>query len=173
MQPPTKSLRASLALAATLLTLSAAATTFQVEVGRSYSDSAGANTAFFETVFNPREMGASNFSWEADLSAGWIEGRDVTNHRVDRYDIRDHTFVAAAGARFQYGHQDDWYRHLFFSFQPTYNTARTPGLSTAYEFSSTLGWQGQKFSLQVRHISDGGIHDPNRGETMALAGVSF
>jgi len=61
----------------------------------------------------------------------------------------------------------------FFCFQPTYNTARTPSLSTAYEFTCTLGWQIRRFSLQVRPISNGGSHYPNRGEAMALGCVSF
>jgi hypothetical protein len=173
MQLPSKVLRIGLVATSLILTLPVAATTFEVEVGRSYSDSHGANTAFFETVFEPSAIASSNFSWEPDLSVGWIDGRNVPNRRHDNYDIRSHTFVAAAGARFQYGQHGDWYRHLFFSFQPTYNTGRTPGLSSAYEFASTLGWQGQRFSFQIRHISNAGIHDPNRGETMALVGVGF
>lgn len=173
MQLLSKTLRIGLTTASLVFTLPVAATTFDVEVGRSYSDSHSANAAFFETTFDARAIGGSNFSWEPDLSAGWIDGRQVSNYRHDRYDIRNHTFVAAAGARFQYGQQGDWYRHLFFSFQPTYNTGRTPALSSDYEFTSTLGWQGQRFSLLVRHISNGGLHDPNRGETMALVGVTL
>ena len=173
MQLPPKHLRAGLLALSLIASLPVAATNFEVEVGRSYSDSRGANTAFFEAVLDPHAIGNSNFSWEPDFSVGWIDGRNVTNRRQDGYDIRSHTFLAAAGARFQYGQQGDWYRHLFFSFQPTYNSGRTPGLSSAYEFTSTLGWQGQRFSFQIRHISNGGIHDPNRGETMALVGLGF
>jgi hypothetical protein len=36
-----------------------------------------------------------------------------------------------------------------------------------------LGWQGKHFSVQVRHISNGGFHEPNRGETMGLIGFAF
>jgi hypothetical protein len=49
----------------------------------------------------------------------------------------------------------------------------TSGLSGPLEFASTFGWQGKHFSLQLRHISNAGLHEPNRGETMALAGLSF
>ncbi|NYE27526.1 hypothetical protein HDE78_000451 [Rhodanobacter sp. K2T2] len=153
--------------------LSASANTLEVEAGRSYSDSRGTNTLFLENVFEPTPIGISRFSWAADVSFGWIDGRNEFNYRPGRYDVRDHAFVAAAGARFQYGNKADWYRHLFFSFQPTFNTGRTLALSSPYEFTSSLGWQTKHFSVAVRHISNGGIHDPNRGETMALLGLVF
>ncbi|MGH8144898.1 MAG: acyloxyacyl hydrolase, partial [Rhodanobacteraceae bacterium] len=41
----------------------------------------------------------------------------------------------------------------------------------AYEFVSTLGWQARRFSVQIRHISNGSLHEPNCGETMLLLGV--
>jgi hypothetical protein len=28
-------------------------------------------------------------------------------------------------------------------------------------------------SFQIRHISNGSFHEPNRGETMALVGIGF
>ncbi|WP_458072412.1 acyloxyacyl hydrolase [Rhodanobacter sp. BL-MT-08] len=118
-------------------------------------------------------IGDGRLGWECDFSTGWISGRHVANHWPGRYDVRDHAFVAAAGARFQYGDPSNWYRHLFFSFQPTYNTGRTMALSSAYEFTSSIGWQSRRFSVQIRHISNGGTHEPNRGETMALVGIVF
>ncbi|MBB6247341.1 acyloxyacyl hydrolase [Rhodanobacter sp. A1T4] len=173
MRLPAKSLRAALALALLSLTLPAAATTFEVEAGRSYSNSHGTNAAFVEGVFDAQPIGSSLFSWEPDVSLGWLDGRDLYEHHIEGKNTRENAFLAGAGARFQYGQQGDWYRHLFFSFQPTYNTGRTPGLSGPLEFASTFGWQGKHFSLQLRHISNAGLHEPNRGETMALAGLSF
>ncbi|RDI99046.1 hypothetical protein DVT68_11215 [Dyella solisilvae] len=36
-----------------------------------------------------------------------------------------------------------------------------------------LGWQGERWSLQVRHVSNAGLKDPNLGETMLLLGLAF
>jgi len=52
-------------------------------------------------------------------------------------------------------------------------TGRTMALSSVGEFVNTVGWQGKYLSFQIRHISNGGTHGPNRGETMALVGVGF
>jgi hypothetical protein len=149
------------------------AATFEIEAGRSYSNSHGTPAVFAEGVFDAQPIGSSNFTWAPDVSLGWIDGRDLYHHRIDGENTRDNAFLLGAGARFQYGQQGDWYHHLFFSFQPTYNTGRTPGLSGPLEFASTLGWQWDRFSIRFRHISNAGIHEPNRGETMGLIGVSF
>jgi hypothetical protein len=149
------------------------AANIDVEAGRSYSNSHGTAAVFVEGVFDAKTIGSSNFSWEPDVSLGWLDGRNLYNHRIESENTRDNAFLLGAGARFHYGQPGDWYRQLFFSFQPTYNTGRTPGLSSPLEFASTLGWQWKRFSIRIRHISNAGIHEPNRGETMALAGISF
>ena len=64
-------------------------------------------------------------------------------------------------------------RGLFLSVQPALQSGRTQALSSGYEFVSTLGWQGRHVSVQIRHVSNAGLHAPNRGETMALLGVGF
>jgi hypothetical protein len=46
-------------------------------------------------------------------------------------------------------------------------------LSSAFEFTTTVGYQGDHWSVGVRHISNGGIHEPNRGETLAVVGFAF
>jgi hypothetical protein len=173
MPLPAKSLRVALAMVLVALALPAAATDFEFEAGRSYSNSHGTPAVFFEGVFDAQPIGSGNFSWEPDVSLGWIDGRDLYDHRIEGENTRDNAFLLGAGARFQYGQQGDWYRHLFFSFQPTFNTGRTPGLSGPLEFASTLGWQWDRFSIRLRHISNAGLHEPNRGETMGLVGVSF
>ena len=91
------------------------------------------------------------------------------SHPTTRPDV----WLLAGGVRLQYGQAGDWYRHLFVSFQPAVTSGRTQALSTAYEFVSSLGWQGRHLSLQIRHISNASLHQPNRGETMALVGVGF
>lgn len=153
--------------------LPAAAAHLEVQGGRSYMDTHGTNTAFIEATFAPHPIGSSRFDWSPDLSAGWIDGRDVARYRNSPYDTRQSVALVAAGARFHYGAPEAWYRPLFFSFQLAGTNHTTQALSSHYQFVSTLGWQGEHLSFQIRHVSNGGIHDPNRGETMALVGVGF
>ena len=158
-----------------LLALPAAATELNLEAGRSFMSSRdGTNAVFVEAVFDEHRFGDSLFTWAPDVSLGWIEGRD-DSHRFEphRYRIDDDALLLAGGARFRYGNADDWYRNLFFSFQLAAQDGRTRALSNGYEFVSTFGYTWHHLSLQVRHISDGGIRKPNWGETAILAGVGF
>jgi hypothetical protein len=151
-----------------------AAPRIELQWGRSYSSSRGAATVFAEGVFTERSIGSTRFTWAPDLSAGWIDGRaslSRRHHHRHRYSTTDSIWLVAAGARLRYGSRGDWYHHLFFSFQPALHAGRTRALSSAYEFVSTLGWQAQRFSIQVRHVSNGSLHEPNCGETMVLLGV--
>lgn len=164
------------ALAATLLVavaFPAAAAHVEVQGGRSYMDNYGSDALFVEGVFAESRMGNSRFTWSPDVSLGWIDGRDLVHFNGARYGTKDSVTLISAGARFRYGDADAWYHSLFFSFQPALQTGRTIALSSSYEFVSSLGWQGRHLSFQLRHISDGGLHGPNRGETMALVGVGF
>jgi hypothetical protein len=125
-------------------------------------------------VFDAHAIGSSRFSWAPDVTAGWIDGRDnISRFRDTRYTTRDHVWLLAGGLRLQFGAQEAWYRRLFFSFQPSLHTGRTQGLSTSYEFTSTLGWQGEHWMLGLRHSSNGFFHLPNLGENMVLVGVTF
>lgn len=173
MHLPVRVRHLALAFALLPLALPARAAHLQIEGGRSYMDSNGANTLFAEAVFDAHRIGDSRWSWSPDISFGWINGRDIARFRDSRYTTRDDAWLLAAGARFQYGEANDWYRHLFLSFQPALNSGRTQALSSPYEFVSTLGWQGRRFSVQIRHVSNGNLHQPNRGETMALVGVGY
>ena len=161
-----------MALASTALP-AAAAVRVEIEAGRSYMDSYAANTAFVEGVFDEHRIGDSRFSWSPDVSLGWINGRDIAHFNAYHYNTRDQVWLLAGGARFHYGDAGDWYQPLFLSFQPAFHTGRTQALSSPYEFVSTLGWQGRHFMLGIRHISNGDLHRPNRGETMAVLGVAF
>lgn len=165
-------LRPTLLLALALTAAPAAAAHLELQGGRSYMDSYGSNAAFAEAVFAPHAIGASRFSWAPDVSLGWIDGRDVRRYRASRYNTHDAVALLAAGARFRAG-DDHWYHPLFFSIQLAGSDRTTQALSSHYQFVSTLGWQGEHFSLQVRHVSNGGLHTPNRGETMALLGLGF
>lgn len=161
------------AICACLTTCPAAAAKLSLELGRSYMDSNGTTAAFVEVAFDQRRIGYSRFSWSPDVSIGWIGGRDIKRYESCRYPTGDSAWLIAGGLRLHYGEATHWYRSLFFSFQPALNSGRTQALSSAYEFVSTLGWQGKRFNLQIRHISNGALHRPNRGETMALMGATF
>jgi Lipid A 3-O-deacylase (PagL) len=173
MKPTRLSCRPLAALLFLLPALPSAAAQFSLEVGTSYVDSHSTPTAFGELVFDDRYFGGSRFSWAPDITAGWIDGRSVARYRDARPSLSDNIWLLAAGARFHYGSPDAWYRPLFFSFQPALHTGRTQGLSSSYEFVSTLGWQAKHWMVGVRHISNGSFEGPNRGETMVLVGVTF
>lgn len=151
----------------------AAATRLEVQGGRSYMDSHGTNAAFVEAVFDAHPVGSTRFTWAPDVSAGWIGGRDLRRYDGNRYETRDNVWLVAGGARFRYGGEGDWYHGFFYSLQGAVQKGRTMALSSVGEFVNTVGWQGKYLSVQIRHISNGGTHGPNRGETMALVGVGF
>jgi hypothetical protein len=159
-----------------MASFSASAQHIEVQGGRSYMDSHPTNAFFIESVFNPYPMGDSRFTWAPDVSLGWIDGRDgraVRRYADSHPGTTDSVWLLAGGARFRYGDETNWYHSLFFSFQAAAQSGRTQALSTGYEFVSTLGWQWKHLSFQVRHVSNGGFKEPNRGETMALVGLGF
>jgi hypothetical protein len=163
----------AVALICALPALPAMAARFELQGGVSYMDSYSTPVAFGEVIFDPSQIGSSNFSWSPDITAGWISGRDLRRFDNSRYTTRDDIGLVAAGVRFHYGPADAWYRRLFVSEQPTVHTGRTEALSSAFEFTTTVGYQGDHWSLGLRHISNAGIHEPNRGETMVVAGIAF
>lgn len=164
---------AALGLALAVSAMPVAAAQVQIQAGRSYMDNYATTALFVEGVFAARRIGDSPWTWSPDASLGWIRGRDLARFRDNRYSTGPDAWLLAAGARLQYGDANRWYRHLFVSFQPALNSARTQALSSPYEFVSTLGWQGRRFSVQLRHVSNGDLHHPNRGETMVLIGLGL
>lgn len=142
-------------------------------VGGYFALNDGTPAAFVEVVFGEHAIGSSKFTWAPDITAGWIDGRHIARFRDDHYTTRDHIWLLAGGLRFQYGSPNAWYRSLFFSFQPTLHTGRTQGLSSSYEFTSTLGWHGEHWMMAIRHSSNAFLHMPNRGENMLLVGITF
>ncbi len=160
------------ALVCVWLALPVMAAQVQVEAGRSYMDRDAASTVFAEVVWTPQRLGDSRFTWAPDAAVGWIDGRDLPRFTGDRYTATDDVWLLAAGVRLQYA-PDDRGRGWFVSLQPALQSGRTQALSGGLEFVSTLGWQGRRFSLQLRHVSNAGLQGPNRGETMALVGVGF
>ena len=163
-------------LLAPLLALAAgtaSAARLEVQGGRSYMDSHPTTTLFVEGVFAAHPLGTTRFSWAPDVSMGWIDGRHLSRYDGAHYTPHQAVWLAAGGVRLQRGDAGDWYRHLFFSEQLAVQNRRSLALSSDYEFVSSVGWQGRYFSFQLRHISNAGLHGPNRGETMALLGAGF
>ncbi|HUB89706.1 MAG TPA: acyloxyacyl hydrolase [Dyella sp.] len=171
MHPFTRGAAAVLLFA--LPALPAMAARFELQGGVSYMDSYSTPAAFGEVIFDEHSFGSSNFTWAPDITAGWISGRDLRRYDNSRYTTRDDIGLVAAGVRIHYGPADAWYRRLFISEQPTVHTGRTEALSSAFEFTTTVGYQANHWSVGIRHISNAGIHEPNRGETMAVVGIAF
>lgn len=169
MVSPTRTLLALLLVTATV----PAAAHLELQGGRSYMNRYPTNAAFVEGVFNTHAIGGSRWRWSPDVSVGWVGRRDVARYRNNLYTTKDDIWLLAAGPRFQFGDDGDWYHHLFVSVQPAVISGRTQALSSGYQFVSTVGWQGRHLSFLIRHISNAGLHEPNRGETMALVGVGF
>jgi hypothetical protein len=163
------------AVSLTAVALPAAADTHvEVQGGRSYMDSHGTNVFFIESVFAANPIGQSRFTWSPDVSIGYIKGRDIARYADYSPGTTNNVWVGALGARLHYGTESDWYQPLFFSFQVAGTAGgHTQALSSSYQFVSTLGWQMRNVSFQIRHISNGSFHEPNRGETMALVGLGF
>jgi hypothetical protein len=102
--------------------------------------------------------------WEPMASIGFLASRN------DRQDDLDHdVFVAGAGIRLV-----GWWRGAFIGFEGGWADQTTDALSSHAQFISTLGWQGDRFVLMLRHISNGNLFGGrNLGETMLLAGLRF
>jgi Lipid A 3-O-deacylase (PagL) len=128
-------------------------------------------TVFADVFWREHYIGNSQFSWAPDITGGWIDGRDT--RAVDHYTTRDHIWLLGAGVRLHYGDDAAWYHPFFLSFQPSAHTGRTPALSSSYEFTYTIGWQAKHWMVGIRHISNAYLHEPNRGESMLLVGVTF
>jgi hypothetical protein len=142
-------------------------------LGGSFTWDQGTPAVFGEAVLGEHQIGHSAFTWSPDVIAGWIDGRDIARYQYDRYTTRDHIWMVGGGVRLHYGTDDAWYRPLFFSFQPSLHTGRTQGLSSSYEFTSTLGWQAAHWMFALRHSSNAFLHMPNKGENMLLVGLTF
>ncbi|MHA6205758.1 lipid A 3-O-deacylase [Dyella soli] len=147
-----------------------AATRIELEAGPSDSDGYLTTAVFVEGVFNEHRFGNSRFSWAPDVSAGYIDGRNVNRYGTA---VSDNIWLLAGGARLRMGGADDWYHHWFWTFQLAAQKGRTLALSSAGEFVNSIGWQGDRWTFQLRHISNAGLDGSNRGETMALVGWAF
>lgn len=161
---------AALALLGLSATTAMADTRIEVSGGRSYSDGYWTNTAFVEGVFGEHHFGNTRFSWAPDFSVGYLDGRHIARYGSG---ASDNVWLAAGGLRLRMGSDGDWYHHLFWTAQVAAQKGRTMALSSAGEFVNSVGWQGNHWTFQLRHVSNAGLDGSNRGETMALVGVAF
>lgn len=117
---------------------------------------------FVDVSGDTREWGAVH--WQPMASLGHVGTR--SNH----YGNLDHNvWVGAAGVRLV-----DWWRGAFFAFQLGYADPLTDALSSHAQFVSSLGWQGDRYEVMLRHISNGHIFSGrNLGETMLMVGLRF
>ena len=168
--PVLRSVAALALFGLTVSGLAIAETRVEVEGGPSFSDGYSTGAAFIEGVFNEYRIGNSRFSWSPDVSVGYIDGRSIARYGNA---ASDNIWLAAGGARFRMGSDNDWYHQLFWTFQVAAQKGRTLALSSAGEFVNSVGWQGNHWSFQIRHISNSGLDGSNRGETMALVGLAF
>jgi len=156
-------LAAGLLAAATLTPAPARAADISITAGRSVTSGGRWTTSAFVNA------GGKTYDWKGLHlqpvgTVGWVQGRDTPHDNLD-HDV----FVAGGGVRLA----NLWHR-AFFSFQLGVAGGRTDALSSAGQFISTLGWQGDHWVFMLRHISNGRIfHGKNLGETMALVGVTF
>lgn len=100
------------------------------------------------------------FPWE--LMAGYIDGRGA----IDNGSVPDQYFIAASK---RYHFSDNFYA----SFGLAFNDRDTDVLSGHVQFQSALGWRYRRVGLSIRHLSNGGIEERNRGETFVLLQVGF
>lgn len=97
-----------------------------------------------------------------DLGLTWVGARDTSRRRLDRS-----VLVSHLGFRF------DRNDGLTLGFGIGSQRNLTDALSGEPQFVSTIGWIRGRWVFLVRHISNGGLDDPNIGETMLLAGMRF
>lgn len=126
--------------------------------------------AVFATVVGdprPFDAGRRALTWSLDAGLGWVGPRSASPQNV-RENMTHPVWMAMGGVRLS-----GFWRQAFFGFGVALTKDRTGTLSSPYEFVSTFGWQGDRYVLAIRHISDASLHEPNLGETMVLAGVRF
>ncbi|WP_113065529.1 lipid A 3-O-deacylase [Oleiagrimonas sp. MCCC 1A03011] len=136
-------------------------TTVAISVGRSAtSGHRWTNVGFVDITTSTHDF--HGVHWKPAYALGWIDGRSMHTERLDH-----NVVVGAAGVRLV-----DWWRGAFFSFQLGVAGGRTDALSSSEQFVSSLGWQGHRWQIMLRHISNGDFFGgKNLGETMVLVGI--
>ena len=157
--------RRALAFATLSLSLCAAPAMAQVELGAGASKTTGNEyTPVASVAWLPEVRALDNATLRADLGAVYVDGRDGVPGR----DLSDGVFVAHAGLRYERTNNG-----LTLGAGIGAQAGESDALSGDPQFITTLGWRWDRFSLLLRHISNGGLEDPNDGETMLVAAWRF
>lgn len=153
------------ALAAGILACTPAfGASFDLAAGPSVTSAQRITGAAFASVF--REVPAGGRPrLEPIVTLGWIDARSTT-----REDLDHQVLVAAAGGRIVAADG-----HWFLGEQLAATSDRTAALSSRFEFMTSAGWQGGRFVMMLRHVSNAHLlgDGKNLGETMVLAGVRW
>jgi hypothetical protein len=116
------------------------------------------------------------------VAAGWLPAVRTTPAGVLRMEIGAMRFDGRGGRRgaladdvavVYVGVRSEHRSGLLWGLGVGAQSGKTDALSGDPQFVSSLGWRWERFSLVVRHVSNGGSHEPNRGETALLAGLRF
>lgn len=150
--------------AVSLSPLTAHAADVSVVAGRSTTTEHRWTTSAFVNIGADHAINWHGLHLQPVGTLGWIKRRDI---RIEHLDHQ--VFVAGAGLRLV-----NFWHGAFVSFQIGVAGGRTDALSSAGQFISSAGWQGQHWMVMIRHISNGKVYPgKNLGETMLMAGVRF
>jgi hypothetical protein len=136
--------------------------TVQAQGGISRTPAAGGRTGaalFLEAVRVPPDR---SWSLQPVATVGTILGKGTARDQANRT-----VGVLAAGGRLNSP------SGVFLEVQGALIAPRTAALSSTGQFASALGWQGARWGVLVRHLSNGGTHGRNAGETLLLGSWRF
>lgn len=155
--------RASMLAAGVLACAPACGAGFDIVGGPSVTSSQRFTAAAFASVFTEAPAGDRQIGPIATL--GWIDAR-----HTQRDDLDHEVLLAAGGVRLVTGNH-----RWFVSEQLAATSTRTDALSSRLEFMTSAGWQGGRFIVTLRHVSNAHVlgGGKNLGETMLLAGVRW
>lgn len=141
----------------------AQAAQWSVSAGASVSEHDWTPAAALDVAGDARNFESGRLQWRPVAALTAVAGHEATwRPGSDR-----HVWVGSGGAALSL-RDSGW----FFAFQAGAADRTTPGLSSHLQFVSSLGWQGRRLRLQLRHISNGRIGGgANLGESMLLVGV--
>ncbi|WDS36584.1 hypothetical protein [Pseudoxanthomonas sp.] len=139
------------------------AATWTVSAGTSVDQHDWTPAAALDVWGKPYELGSGRLQWRPVAALTAIAGHEATwRPGSDR-----NVWIGSGGAAFSL-RDSGW----FLALQAGAVDRITPGLSSHFQFVSSLGWHGSRLQLQLRHISNGRIGGgPNLGESMLLVGV--
>jgi hypothetical protein len=141
----------------------AQAAQWSVSAGASVSQKDWTPAVAVDVAGDARDFGSGRLQWRPVAALTAVAAREASWRPGNDRDV----WVATGGAALSL-RDSGW----FFAFQAGAADRTTPALSSHLQFVSSLGWQGQRLRVQLRHISNGRIGGgANLGESMLLLGV--